>query len=83
MQVRDRATLYLEQLDGEAGGPGAITANWTLSAKNLEAALQTYLEGPAEAPFDLVCKTCFLRPGPLVCLGMGGCCVVCARARIC
>ena len=53
-QVRDRATLYLKQLAGEAGGAGAISSQWQLSARSLEDSLQRYLEGAADAPFDLV-----------------------------
>ena len=46
--------LYLEQLDGRAGGFEAITVDGHLSAKNLESSLQKYLEGPLDAPFDVV-----------------------------
>ena len=55
--MRDRATLYLEQLEGRAGGFDAITADGRLSAKNLESSLLQYLEGPLDAPFDVV-RTC-------------------------
>lgn len=52
--MRDRATLYLEQLGGVAGGTEAITAPWAVPGTNLEAALKAYLDGPTDAPFDLV-----------------------------
>jgi hypothetical protein len=55
LQVRDRATLYLDQLGGVAGGTEAITAPWAVPGTNLEAALKAYLDGPTDAPFDLVC----------------------------
>ena len=53
--MRDRATLHLEQLGGVAGGTEAITAPWAVPGTNLEAALKAYLDGPTDAPFDLVC----------------------------
>lgn len=53
-QVRDRATLYLAELDGLAGGPAAITVQWNIPAKNLEKSLRAYLENGPDAPFDLV-----------------------------
>ena len=53
-QVRDRATLYLKQMGGEAGGLAAISTRWQISAKNLEESLHLYLSGPMLAPFDLV-----------------------------
>jgi len=56
--VRDRATLYLEQLGGSAGGTAAITAPWRLPGANLEPALQAYLDGPTDTPFDLVGLKC-------------------------
>ena len=62
-QVRDRATLYLEQLEGRAGGFDAITVDAQLSAKNLEAALLKYLDGPLDAPFDAVRVAATMR-GP-------------------
>ena len=46
--------LYLEQLEGRAGGFDAITVDAHLSAKNLESSLLQYLEGPLDAPFDVV-----------------------------
>jgi hypothetical protein len=54
VQVRDRATLYLAELDGLAGGPEAIDVHWTIPAKNLEKSLREYLENGTDAPFDLV-----------------------------
>lgn len=46
--------LYLEQLGGSAGGAEAITTPWAVPGANLEAALKAYLDGPTDAPFDLV-----------------------------
>ena len=43
-QVRDRATLYLAELDGHAGGPQAIDVQWNIPPKNLEKSLRAYLE---------------------------------------
>lgn len=53
-QVRDRATLYLAELDGHAGGPEAIDVQWSIPAKNLESSLRAYLDNGTDAPFDLV-----------------------------
>lgn len=53
-QVRDRATLYLAELDGHAGGPQAIDVQWNIPPKNLEKSLRAYLENGTDAPFDLV-----------------------------
>ena len=58
-QVRDRATLYLAELDGLAGGPAAITVQWNIPAKNLEKSLRAYLENGPDAPFDLVSAVFF------------------------
>jgi len=52
-EVRDRATLYLKQLDGGAGGPEAISKPWPVPAANLEKSLHSYLDGPTDAPFLL------------------------------
>lgn len=60
--MRDRATLYLKQIAGQAGGAAAITSVGQLSAKNLEESLHRYLEGPMDAPFDLVGP----KPCPIV-----------------
>lgn len=54
LQVRDRATLYLAELDGHAGGPEAIDVHWSIPPKNLEKSLRAYLENGTDAPFDLV-----------------------------
>ncbi len=63
-QVRDRATLYLEQLEGRAGGFDAITVDAHVSAKNLELALVKYLDGPLDAPFDAVrAPSCTVQGG--------------------
>ncbi len=52
--MRDRATLYLKQLDGVAGGPDAICRPWPVPGSNLEVALHSYMDGPTDAPFLLV-----------------------------
>ncbi|CAL8463056.1 g2590 [Coccomyxa elongata] len=52
-EVRDRATLYLAELDGHAGGPEAIDVHWSIPPKNLEKSLRAYLENGTDAPFDL------------------------------
>ena len=54
MQVRDRATLHLAELDGKAGGLAAVQVQWNIPAKNLEKSLRAYLENGTDAPFDLV-----------------------------
>ena len=54
MQVRDRATLYLSQLTGLAGGEEAVQQSWDVPAKNLEASLRSYLQNGAQQAFDLV-----------------------------
>ena len=52
--MRDRATLYVEQLGGKAGGIEAIVEKpERLPLKNLETALQEYLAGSTDDPFDL------------------------------
>ena len=61
-QVRDRATLYLAELDRLAGGPAAITVQWNIPAKNLEKSLRAYLENSPDAAFDLVSA---VYPAPL------------------
>mmetsp|Transcript_4485 Transcript_4485/g.7532 ORF Transcript_4485/g.7532 Transcript_4485/m.7532 type:complete len:900 (-) Transcript_4485:576-3275(-) len=53
-EVRDRATLYLTQLDGLAGGTQAITAQPDVSLAGLEKGLQEYLAaGATDRPFDV------------------------------
>mmetsp|Transcript_62 Transcript_62/g.100 ORF Transcript_62/g.100 Transcript_62/m.100 type:complete len:901 (-) Transcript_62:1459-4161(-) len=52
-EVRDRATLYLAQLGGTAGGPGAISAQPDVSLSALEKQLAEYLAGPTDRPFDM------------------------------
>lgn len=55
-QVRDRATLYITQLQEADGQPVPPPAPWNISSRSLEAALQAYLaDGGQSAPFDLVC----------------------------
>lgn len=54
-QVRDRATLYLYQLQRAPQGPESVDPQWRIPAKGLEAALAAYLQQPdTEQPFDLV-----------------------------
>lgn len=51
--MRDRATLYVEQLSGSAGGVEAVVEKpERLPLRNLENALQQYLAGPMDKPFD-------------------------------
>ena len=51
--MRDRATLYVEQLSGKAGGVEALVQPTArLPLKNLETALQEYLAGPTDKPFN-------------------------------
>ena len=57
MQVRDRATLYLSQLTGHAGGEEAVQQSWDVPAKNLEASLRSYLQNGVQQAFDLVSPT--------------------------
>ncbi|KAF5841268.1 hypothetical protein DUNSADRAFT_13722 [Dunaliella salina] len=55
-EVRDRATLYLAQLSGKAGGVQAIVGKPDVSLEVLEKNLQGYLESEhTEQPFDMVC----------------------------
>ena len=56
--MRDRATLYLAELGGKAGGVEAVDVQWDVPVRNLEKSLRTYLDNGGEAPFSLV------RPGP-------------------
>ena len=62
LQVRDRATLYLYQLQSAPEGPQSVDPHWRIPAKGLEAALASYLAQPdTPEPFDLVracCVTC-------------------------
>lgn len=52
-QVRDRATLYLSQLGGHAGGPAGVTSQPDVSLSALEKQLQEYMAGSTDRPFDL------------------------------
>ena len=54
VQVRDRATLYLAELGGKAGGVEAVDVQWDVPARNLEKSLRSYLDNGGEAPFSLV-----------------------------
>ena len=54
-QVRDRATLYLKQLGGAAGGPAGLGHQLDISLLSLEKQLSEYLAGGAtERAFDMV-----------------------------
>ncbi|GAB4819163.1 hypothetical protein N2152v2_006209 [Parachlorella kessleri] len=52
-EVRDRATLYLHQLQGAGAAATSVRPHWRIPAKGLEAALQGYLAGDSGEPFDL------------------------------
>eukprot|EP00803_Ostreobium_quekettii_P000175 evm.model.scf_4418.1 EVM.evm.TU.scf_4418.1 scf_4418:1497-6935(-) len=52
-EVRDRATLYIEQLGGNAGGPDAVNASVEIPLKNLEESLKEYLSGSTDVEFDV------------------------------
>ena len=52
--MRDRATLYLAELQDKLGGAEVIAQTWSIPAKNLEKSLQQYLANGAEGAFDLV-----------------------------
>ncbi len=55
LQVRDRATLYLYQLQHAPQGPDSVDPHWRIPARALDEALQAYLAQPeTEQPFDLV-----------------------------
>lgn len=58
LKVRDRATIFIEQLTGSAGGVSEVTMQPSFPLKNLEAALEEYLKGPMDQPFDVVSVTC-------------------------
>ncbi|PNH02526.1 Coatomer subunit gamma-2 [Tetrabaena socialis] len=53
-EVRDRATLHLQQLEGKAGGPEAVLPRVDVNLTALEKALADYLAGPTDKPFDIV-----------------------------
>lgn len=58
-EVRDRATLYLAQLQGQAGGTQDIVSAPDLSLVSLERSLQEYLaSGSTDRQFDLVRPVC-------------------------
>lgn len=53
--MRDRATLYLYQLQRAPAAGDSVDPQWRIPAKGLEAALQQYLDAPdQDQPFDLV-----------------------------
>ncbi|EFN55078.1 hypothetical protein CHLNCDRAFT_31542 [Chlorella variabilis] len=63
--VRDRATLYLYQLQEAPEGPESVDPHWRIPAKGLEAALQAYLASPdQEEPFDLSSVPEVVAPSP-------------------
>jgi hypothetical protein len=53
LQVRDRCALYLAHLEGRAGKPDMVVPKLDVPLPNLEKALQEYLAGPMDAPFDV------------------------------
>lgn len=53
-QVRDRATMYLAQLAGQAGGPQHMGAQLDVSLIGLEKQLNEYVGGATDRPFDMV-----------------------------
>lgn len=53
VQVRDRCALYLAHLEGRAGKPDMVVPSLDVPLPNLEKALQEYLAGPMDAPFDV------------------------------
>ncbi|KAL4437499.1 hypothetical protein ABPG77_003480 [Micractinium sp. CCAP 211/92] len=64
-EVRDRATLYLYQLQRAPQGPESVDPQWRIPAKGLEAALAAYLEQPeTEQPFDLASVPEVAAPSP-------------------
>ncbi|KAG2486424.1 hypothetical protein HYH03_014871 [Edaphochlamys debaryana] len=52
-EVRDRATLHLQQLEGKAGGPDAVQPRLDVNITAMEKALSDYLAGPTDKPFDI------------------------------
>lgn len=54
LQVRDRATLHLEQLEGKAGGPDAVQPRLDVNLVAMEKALADYLAVGTDKPFDIV-----------------------------
>jgi hypothetical protein len=54
VQVRDRATLYLAQLNGLVGGPEAVEVHMDANLVALERCLKEYITGPTDRAFDLV-----------------------------
>ena len=53
-EVRDRATLYLRQLQGLAGGPQCIGSSGELDLASLDLSLTSYLSETHPQPFSLV-----------------------------
>ncbi len=67
--MRDRATLYLAELGGKAGGVEAVDVQWDLPARNLDKSLRSYLDNGGEAPFSLVrLDACLLASGGRACV---------------
>eukprot|EP00198_Chlamydomonas_reinhardtii_P001857 XP_001691193.1 gamma-cop [Chlamydomonas reinhardtii] len=52
-EVRDRATLHLEQLEGKAGGPDAVQPRLDVNLVAMEKALADYLAVGTDKPFDI------------------------------
>ena len=66
-QVRDRATLYLKQLGGEAGGPSGLGQQLDVSLVGFERQLQEYLAaGTTDRVFDVVSRQDLLGAGESV-----------------
>ena len=66
LQVRDRATLHLAELQGEAGSQD-MQAAWDIPSRNLEQSLQSYLEASDQAtPFHLVSARPARQPPPRI-----------------
>lgn len=55
LQVRDRAMLHLTQLQGGAGGTGAISTDLDINLSAFESSLRGYLDvDDTQQPFDVV-----------------------------
>jgi coatomer protein complex subunit gamma len=64
-EVRDRATLYLYQLQRAPQGADSVDPQWRIPAKGLEAALQQYLDAAdQDQPFDLASVPEVVAPSP-------------------
>eukprot|EP00951_Prasinocladus_malaysianus_P004619 scaffold32534_cov33-Prasinocladus_malaysianus.AAC.2 len=69
-EVRDRATLYMRQLQGGAGGVGKVRPHMRLPLKNLENCLKSYAANPSSTAFDLAVRPAAALPKLiLLCIG--------------